>query len=178
MIEQPSLGHRDAQRYVAIATAITMDEFDVVESLTGEVFAWPRPPRRHSRPLLFPSPPAGPGFAPAPPAGQDPARSGRPIIPLEPHLPQRLQTPARSAESCGKSSLFLLKRFVFVVIQVAIHPRQLQRFHADHLVLGSTLIAGDHVAFFHFVHFDVKSILAFRTVGHDSLLSLQAISLS
>ena len=40
MIEQPSLGHRDAQRYVAIATAITMDEFDVVESLTGEVFAW------------------------------------------------------------------------------------------------------------------------------------------
>jgi hypothetical protein len=40
MPEVPALTCRDAQPYVAIATAVTMDGFDVVEPLTDEVFAW------------------------------------------------------------------------------------------------------------------------------------------
>jgi hypothetical protein len=40
MSDQPSVQHREAQPYVAIATAVTMEGFDVVEGLTDEVFAW------------------------------------------------------------------------------------------------------------------------------------------
>ena len=40
MSEQPALTRREAQPYVAIATAVTMEGFDVVEPLTDEVFAW------------------------------------------------------------------------------------------------------------------------------------------
>ena len=40
MNEQPFRNIRGTQRYVAIATAVTMDEFDIVGSLTGEVYAW------------------------------------------------------------------------------------------------------------------------------------------
>ncbi len=40
MSEQPALTRREAQTYVAIATAVTMEGFDVVEGLTDEVFAW------------------------------------------------------------------------------------------------------------------------------------------
>jgi hypothetical protein len=40
MPEEPSVTKRDAQPYVAIATAVTMEGFDVVEGLTDEVFAW------------------------------------------------------------------------------------------------------------------------------------------
>src|ERR1035438_4984588 len=40
MFEDPSITTRDAQSYVAIVTAVTMDGFDVVEGLTDEVFAW------------------------------------------------------------------------------------------------------------------------------------------
>jgi hypothetical protein len=38
--EQPVLSRREAKPYVAIATAVTMQGFDVVEGLTDEVFAW------------------------------------------------------------------------------------------------------------------------------------------
>jgi hypothetical protein len=40
MFEVPTLTHREAKPYVAIATAVTMEGFDVVEGLTDEVFAW------------------------------------------------------------------------------------------------------------------------------------------
>jgi hypothetical protein len=40
MSEQPVLTRRDAQPYVAIATAVTIDGFDDVEGLTDEMFAW------------------------------------------------------------------------------------------------------------------------------------------
>lgn len=40
MFDEPSITTRDAQPYVAIVTAVTMDGFDVVEGLTDEVFAW------------------------------------------------------------------------------------------------------------------------------------------
>jgi hypothetical protein len=40
MSEQPALTRRDAQPYVAIATAVTIDGFDDVEGLTDEMFAW------------------------------------------------------------------------------------------------------------------------------------------
>jgi hypothetical protein len=40
MSEQPALTRREAQPYVAIATAVTMEGFGVVESLTDEVFTW------------------------------------------------------------------------------------------------------------------------------------------
>ena len=40
MSEQPALTRREAQPYVAIATAVTMEGFGVVEPLTDEVFAW------------------------------------------------------------------------------------------------------------------------------------------
>lgn len=40
MSEQPALTSREAQTYVAIATAVTMEGFGVVEGLTDEVFAW------------------------------------------------------------------------------------------------------------------------------------------
>ena len=40
MSELPAIGTRDEQPYAAIATAVTMDGFDVVESLTDEVFSW------------------------------------------------------------------------------------------------------------------------------------------
>jgi hypothetical protein len=50
---------------------------------------------------------------------------------------------------------------------------QLQRFNANHLKLGSTFVTGDDVAFFHFVHINVKTILAFRAARHGSLLSYQ-----
>jgi len=50
--------------------------------------------------------------------------------------------------------LFFLERFV-VFIQIAVYPRQLQRFHADYLVLGAAFVAGDHIAFFYFVQFNV-----------------------
>jgi hypothetical protein len=40
MSEQPVLTRRQAQPYVAIAAAVTMEGFDVVEGLTDEVFAW------------------------------------------------------------------------------------------------------------------------------------------
>jgi effector-binding domain-containing protein len=40
MPEQPALMRREAQTYVALATAVTMEGFRVVESLTEEVFAW------------------------------------------------------------------------------------------------------------------------------------------
>jgi effector-binding domain-containing protein len=40
MIEQPFRNIRGSQRYVAIAAAVTMDEFDVVGPLTGEVYEW------------------------------------------------------------------------------------------------------------------------------------------
>jgi effector-binding domain-containing protein len=38
--EAPSITSRDAQPYVAIVTAVTMEGFDVVDGLTDEVFAW------------------------------------------------------------------------------------------------------------------------------------------
>jgi len=40
MIEQPFRHIRGTQRYVAIATAVTMDEFDTVGGLVDEVYAW------------------------------------------------------------------------------------------------------------------------------------------
>jgi hypothetical protein len=40
MIERPFRNIRGTQPYAAIATALTMDEFDVVGSLVGEVYAW------------------------------------------------------------------------------------------------------------------------------------------
>jgi hypothetical protein len=40
MSEQPVLARREAEPYVAIATAVTMEGFDVVEALTDEVVAW------------------------------------------------------------------------------------------------------------------------------------------
>jgi hypothetical protein len=40
MSEQPALTRRESQPYVAIATAVTMEGFGVVEDLTDEVFAW------------------------------------------------------------------------------------------------------------------------------------------
>lgn len=40
MFDTPSLEVRFAQPYVAIATAVTMDGFGVVEGLTDEVVAW------------------------------------------------------------------------------------------------------------------------------------------
>jgi hypothetical protein len=40
MTEQPALTRRETQPYVAIATSVTIDGFDVVEGLTDEVFAW------------------------------------------------------------------------------------------------------------------------------------------
>lgn len=40
MFEQPTITTRFAQPYVAIATAVTMEGFGVVEGLTDEVFAW------------------------------------------------------------------------------------------------------------------------------------------
>jgi effector-binding domain-containing protein len=40
MFDEPSITARESQSYVAIVTAVTMDGFDVVEALTGEVFAW------------------------------------------------------------------------------------------------------------------------------------------
>jgi effector-binding domain-containing protein len=40
MIEQPSIARREAQQFAAIATAVTMEEFDVVEGLHSEVYAW------------------------------------------------------------------------------------------------------------------------------------------
>jgi hypothetical protein len=36
----PTIGPRNNQPYVAIATAVTMERFDVVEGLADEVFAW------------------------------------------------------------------------------------------------------------------------------------------
>jgi effector-binding domain-containing protein len=40
MIEQPFRNIRGTQRYVAIATAVTMDEFDLVGGLISEVYEW------------------------------------------------------------------------------------------------------------------------------------------
>jgi hypothetical protein len=40
MTEQPAVTHRETQPYVAIATAVTMEGFGVVEGLTDEVFMW------------------------------------------------------------------------------------------------------------------------------------------
>ncbi len=40
VIEQPFRNIRGTQRYVAIAAAVTMDEFAIVGGLTGEVYAW------------------------------------------------------------------------------------------------------------------------------------------
>lgn len=40
MSEQPSVVRREAQPYVAIATAVTMEGFDVVDALTDEVVEW------------------------------------------------------------------------------------------------------------------------------------------
>ena len=40
MIEPPFRHIRGTQRYVAIASAVTMDEFDAVGSLVAEVYAW------------------------------------------------------------------------------------------------------------------------------------------
>jgi effector-binding domain-containing protein len=40
MLDPPSITTRDAQPYVAIATAVPIDGFGVVEALTDEVFAW------------------------------------------------------------------------------------------------------------------------------------------
>jgi effector-binding domain-containing protein len=40
MNEQPSIGKREAQQFAAIATALTMDEFDVVDGLHAEVYGW------------------------------------------------------------------------------------------------------------------------------------------
>jgi hypothetical protein len=55
-------------------------------------------------------------------------------------------------------SLFLLffrKRLVFVIDQVAIYPRQLQGLNANHFVFVSAFLAGNYIAFFDFVQFDV-----------------------
>jgi hypothetical protein len=40
MREVPTIGPRNNQPYVAIATAVTMEGFDGVEGLADEVFAW------------------------------------------------------------------------------------------------------------------------------------------
>jgi len=48
--------------------------------------------------------------------------------------------------------LFFLERFV---VQIAVYPRQLQRFYANHFVFRSTLFAGDHIAFFYLVQFNI-----------------------
>jgi len=40
MFDEPSITTRDAQPYVAIVTAVTMEGFDVVEGLTDEVVTW------------------------------------------------------------------------------------------------------------------------------------------
>ena len=40
MSEQPAVVRREAQPYVAIATAVTMEGFDVVDALTDEVVEW------------------------------------------------------------------------------------------------------------------------------------------
>jgi hypothetical protein len=75
-----------------------------------------------------------------------------------------MQTPRLPASSYDQASLVLLLLFErLVFIQIAVYPRQLQRFDADHLVFCPAFIAGDHIAFLYFVQFDVKSILAFRT---------------
>jgi len=55
-------------------------------------------------------------------------------------------------------SLFLLvlfKRLVIVINQVAVYPRQFERLYTNHFVLGSAFLAGNFVAFFYFVQFDV-----------------------
>jgi hypothetical protein len=68
--------------------------------------------------------------------------------------------------------LFLVEELVVVVIEFVADPGQLKGFGADDLVLGSTFVAGNYVAFFYFVHLDIQIIFAFRAAGHGSLLSL------
>jgi hypothetical protein len=47
-----------------------------------------------------------------------------------------------------------LKQRVVFFDEIALHGRQLKGFYANHLVLGSTLVAGNNIAFFHFIHVD------------------------
>jgi len=72
--------------------------------------------------------------------------------------------------------LFLFNQRV-VFIQVAVHPSQFQGLDSNHLVFRSAFLASDYIAFFHFVQFDIKGILAFRAACHSSLLSLKAFRL-
>src|ERR1700733_3762707 len=71
--------------------------------------------------------------------------------------------------------LFLFKGLVFLV-EVIFNARQFQRFDADHLVLGPAFFAGDHVPFFHFVHFNIQTCFALRAARHVGLLALHSIS--
>jgi len=78
------------------------------------------------------------------------------------------------------TSLFLLILVEqnLVVVQAIAYPHHFQRFNADHLVLRSTFITDDDVAFFNFVHINVKIILAFRAARHGSLLSFDDIRIA
>ena len=40
VFEQPTIATRERQTYLAVATKVTMEGFDVVEGFTDEVFAW------------------------------------------------------------------------------------------------------------------------------------------
>ena len=40
VFDQPTIATRERQAYLAVATKVTMEGFDVVEGLTDEVFAW------------------------------------------------------------------------------------------------------------------------------------------
>jgi len=68
---------------------------------------------------------------------------------------------------------FLLVLFVEIVFlfQAFFDTRQFQRLDADYFKLRSTLFAGDYIAFFHFVDFNVQFVFAFRAAGHGSLLT-------
>ncbi len=71
--------------------------------------------------------------------------------------------------------LLLLEELVVVLVYFVADASQLQRLDADYLVFGSTLFTSDHVAFFHFVHFDIQIIFAFWAGGHGGLLSLMRL---
>ena len=74
----------------------------------------------------------------------------------------------------GSLSLFLLVLglVVFVVLVDSFFDLgQFQWLYADHFVFGSTLVAGDHVAFFDLFYVNIKIVFAFRAACHGSLLS-------
>ncbi|HUX43937.1 MAG TPA: hypothetical protein VMV57_04225 [Terracidiphilus sp.] len=55
-----------------------------------------------------------------------------------------------------QSLVFLLFFFLDIVVFVAfVHAAQLERFHADDFILGSTFITGDNVALVQFIYFNI-----------------------